>query len=56
MAKVKLSIWVNATVPATQTSKIFEESPSPALNDTQRQKIGTICAKAMQQMQYAGAA
>jgi len=25
--------------------KIFEESPSPALNDTQRQKIGDICAK-----------
>ena len=35
--------------------KVWEESPSPALNDTQRAKIGTIVAEAMQKLQYRGA-
>ena len=35
--------------------KVWEESPSPALNDTQRRDIGAICAKAMREMQYSGA-
>ena len=35
--------------------KVWEESPSPALNDTQRREIGEICAKAMREMQYSGA-
>jgi acetyl-CoA carboxylase biotin carboxylase subunit len=35
--------------------KVWEESPSPALNDTQRTEIGEICANAMRELQYAGA-
>ena len=35
--------------------KVWEESPSPALNDTQRREIGEICANAMRELQYAGA-
>ena len=32
--------------------KVWEESPSPALNDTQRREVGEICAKAMREMHY----
>ncbi|MGA8172769.1 MAG: acetyl-CoA carboxylase biotin carboxylase subunit [Methylocystis sp.] len=35
--------------------KVWEESPSPALNDAQRREIGEICAEAMRKMQYSGA-
>ncbi len=35
--------------------KVWEESPSPALNDEQRARIGGVVAKAMQEMQYIGA-
>ncbi|ARN80389.1 acetyl-CoA carboxylase biotin carboxylase subunit [Methylocystis bryophila] len=35
--------------------KVWEESPSPALNDAQRAEIGEICARAMQELRYAGA-
>jgi acetyl-CoA carboxylase biotin carboxylase subunit len=35
--------------------KVWEESPSPALNDAQRMEIGEICSRAMRDMQYAGA-
>ncbi|MFZ5691744.1 MAG: acetyl-CoA carboxylase biotin carboxylase subunit [Pseudomonadota bacterium] len=35
--------------------KVFEESPSPALNIEQRERIGEICANAMRQMKYLGA-
>ncbi len=35
--------------------KVWEESPSPALNDAQRGEIGEVCAKAMREMQYSGA-
>jgi acetyl-CoA carboxylase biotin carboxylase subunit len=35
--------------------KVWEEGPSPALNAEQRQKIGTIVAKAMQHLGYRGA-
>jgi acetyl-CoA carboxylase, biotin carboxylase subunit len=35
--------------------KVWEESPSPALNDTQRGEIGEICASAMRELQYSGA-
>ncbi len=34
--------------------KVLEESPSPALNDTQRNEIGMIVAHAMQKLQYLG--
>ncbi|MBY0611912.1 MAG: acetyl-CoA carboxylase biotin carboxylase subunit [Beijerinckiaceae bacterium] len=34
--------------------KIWEEGPSPALNAVQRETIGTIVAKAMQELQYLG--
>jgi acetyl-CoA carboxylase biotin carboxylase subunit len=35
--------------------KVLEESPSPALNTAQRDRIGEICANAMRQMKYLGA-
>ncbi len=35
--------------------KVLEESPSPALNDAQRERIGEVCAKAMREMKYLGA-
>jgi acetyl-CoA carboxylase, biotin carboxylase subunit len=35
--------------------KVWEESPSPALNDAQRAEIGETCAKAMRDLKYAGA-
>ncbi len=35
--------------------KVWEESPSPALNDADRARIGEICAKAMREMKYSGA-
>jgi len=35
--------------------KVWEESPSPALNDAQRREIGGICANAMREMHYSGA-
>ncbi len=35
--------------------KVLEESPSPALNDAQRGKIGEIVAQAMRDLSYSGA-
>ncbi|MFA7440279.1 MAG: acetyl-CoA carboxylase biotin carboxylase subunit [Sphingomonadaceae bacterium] len=35
--------------------KVLEESPSPALGDADRQRMGTRCADAMAKMQYRGA-
>jgi acetyl-CoA carboxylase, biotin carboxylase subunit len=35
--------------------KVWEEGPSPALNAAEREKIGTIVANAMQELQYLGA-
>ena len=35
--------------------KVWEEGPSPALNDEQRAEIGEICAKAMRDLGYLGA-
>ena len=35
--------------------KVWEEGPSPALNVEMRERIGSIVAKAMQDLQYAGA-
>jgi acetyl-CoA carboxylase, biotin carboxylase subunit len=35
--------------------KVWEEGPSPALNAEERERIGTVCAKAMQKLQYLGA-
>ena len=34
--------------------KVFEEAPSPALDETRRNKIGSICAKAMSSIHYSG--
>ncbi len=34
--------------------KVFEESPSPALNDAQRAEIGETVAKAMRELKYQG--
>ena len=35
--------------------KVWEEAPSPALNDEQRKSIGGVVAKAMQKLKYRGA-
>jgi len=35
--------------------KVWEESPSPAINAEQRERIGSVCAKAMAELGYAGA-
>jgi acetyl-CoA carboxylase biotin carboxylase subunit len=35
--------------------KVLEESPSPALNNAQRERIGEVCAEAMREMKYLGA-
>ena len=35
--------------------KVWEEAPSPALNDAQRKKIGSTVAAAMQKLKYRGA-
>ena len=35
--------------------KVWEEGPSPALNTQERERIGSICAKAMQELGYRGA-
>ncbi|HMK90753.1 MAG TPA: acetyl-CoA carboxylase biotin carboxylase subunit [Methylocystis sp.] len=35
--------------------KVWEESPSPALNEDERRRIGEICAHAMRELRYAGA-
>jgi acetyl-CoA carboxylase biotin carboxylase subunit len=35
--------------------KVWEESPSPALNAAQRRKIGEVCAQAMRELKYLGA-
>ena len=35
--------------------KVWEESPSPALNEIDRERIGEICAKAMRDLGYSGA-
>ncbi|QXX73973.1 Biotin carboxylase [Methylovirgula sp. HY1] len=34
--------------------KVFEEGPSPALNSSQREEIGEICAAAMRELNYKG--
>ena len=34
--------------------KVWEEAPSPSLNEQQRKKIGEICSKAMADMKYRG--
>jgi len=35
--------------------KIWEEAPSPALNEEQRERIGGVVVRAMQDLQYSGA-
>ncbi len=35
--------------------KVWEESPSPALNEADRARIGEICARAMRELNYSGA-
>jgi acetyl-CoA carboxylase biotin carboxylase subunit len=35
--------------------KVWEEGPSPALNASERQRIGSVVASAMQELSYAGA-
>ena len=35
--------------------KVWEESPSPALNEADRDRIGAICAAAMRKLNYSGA-
>lgn len=35
--------------------KVWEESPSPALNDRDRERIGETCATAMRDLNYSGA-
>ncbi len=35
--------------------KVLEESPSPALSETERNRMGEICARAMAELRYRGA-
>ena len=35
--------------------KVLEETPSPALNQEQRERIGEVCAAAMRKLHYSGA-
>jgi acetyl-CoA carboxylase, biotin carboxylase subunit len=37
-----------------RNQKLWEESPSPALNASQRLEIGELCAKAMRELGYSG--
>jgi acetyl-CoA carboxylase biotin carboxylase subunit len=40
---------------AARHQKVWEEAPSPALNDSERAKIGKVVADAIANMGYSGA-
>lgn len=48
-------LWERDCSLQRRHQKVFEEAPSPALNQTQREEIGSIVAKAVQKMGYRGA-
>ena len=48
-------LWERDCSLQRRNQKVFEEAPSPALNQIQREEIGTICARAVQKIGYRGA-
>ena len=48
-------LWERDCSLQRRNQKVFEEAPSPALNQIQREEIGLICARAMQKIGYRGA-
>ena len=48
-------LWERDCSLQRRHQKVFEEAPSPALNQAQREEIGTIVAKAVKTMGYRGA-
>ncbi|MAB12047.1 acetyl-CoA carboxylase biotin carboxylase subunit [Hyphomonas sp.] len=48
-------LWERDCSLQRRNQKVFEEAPSPALTQAQREEIGTICAKAMEKLGYRGA-
>jgi acetyl-CoA carboxylase biotin carboxylase subunit len=48
-------LWERDCSLQRRNQKVLEEAPSPALNQAQREEIGTICAKAMEKLGYRGA-
>ena len=48
-------LWERDCSLQRRNQKVFEEAPSPALNQIQREEIGQICARAMQKIGYRGA-
>jgi len=47
-------LWERDCSLQRRNQKVFEEAPSPALNQAQREEIGMICAKAMEKLGYRG--
>jgi acetyl-CoA carboxylase biotin carboxylase subunit len=48
-------LWERDCSLQRRHQKVFEEAPSPALNQAQREEIGTIVAKAVKKLGYRGA-
>lgn len=48
-------LWERDCSLQRRNQKVFEEAPSPALNQAQREDIGMICARAMEAIGYRGA-
>ncbi|RAN40872.1 acetyl-CoA carboxylase biotin carboxylase subunit [Hyphomonas sp. GM-8P] len=48
-------LWERDCSLQRRNQKVFEEAPSPELNQAQREEIGMICAKAMEKLGYRGA-
>ena len=48
-------LWERGCSLQRRNQKVFEEAPSPALNQAQREEIGGICARAMEKLGYRGA-
>lgn len=50
-----IHLWERDCSLQRRHQKVWEEAVSPALNESQRKKIGDICAKAVQGLGYSGA-
>ena len=48
-------LWERDCSLQRRNQKVFEEAPSPELNQAQREEIGGICARAMEKLGYRGA-
>ena len=48
-------LWERDCSLQRRHQKVFEEAPSPALNQAQREEIGTIVARAVEKLGYLGA-